>query len=347
MTFRESFSAWFYPPEVQLSEQFNFGHREVLIATHNLNPQTLFLGSLQHGWYENDPLQPVTQIRNRRLKPYPFFSWSLRQKNFLEDSGFKEVHAIGAPWAHLIKACGLNLSDHSKDIKIKSQTSNSNGNLLLFPRHSIPGGTVRHDLDVDHLLKLSDCTKATVCLFWMDFIDPAVRDYYSNFSCDLYCVGFKGNTGNDTPWTPAGGRVMFLPQLLDLMIRYEVIVCDQASTAFWYALSLGKSVIISSKIDRYQWWGNLLPREVEINNYSTLSRVDKSLLDLPIEQVIQPTSSLLDIALSEIGWNETEEFLALMQRKDITKQSDLNENLVRPVTEYINSFLGSSQAPTL
>jgi len=338
MSLRESMGAWFYPPEIQLSEQFNFGHREVLIAAHKLNPQTLFLGSLQHGWYENDPLHPVSQIRNRVFKPYPFFTWSLRQKNFLENSGFKEVYVIGSPWAHLIKACGIELGDGPKNINVKSSNFDSKGNLLIFPRHSIPGGTVEHDIDVDHLLNLSGCKKATVCLFWMDFIDPRVRDYYSQFKCDLFCVGFKGNTGNDTPWAPAGGRTMFLPKLLDLMLSNEVIVCDQASTAFWYAVSLGKSVIISSKIDKYQWWGNLLPREVEVNNHSTLEAVDKSLINLPIGQVIKPTSELHRIALSEIGWNDLEEFSVLIQKKTITKQSDLNENFVRPITEYINFF---------
>ena len=94
MSIREFLGAWFYPPEVQLSEQFNFGHREILIASNNLDPQTLFLGSLQHGWYENDPLQPVSQIRNRKLKPYPFLTWSLRQKYFLEASKLFELKII-------------------------------------------------------------------------------------------------------------------------------------------------------------------------------------------------------------------------------------------------------------
>lgn len=335
MSIREFLGAWFYPPEVQLSEQFNFGHREILIASNNLDPQTLFLGSLQHGWYENDPLQPVSQIRNRKLKPYPFLTWSLRQKYFLEASGFGQVYAIGSPWAHLIKACGMNLADKGWMNQVNTLKKDSIERLLVFPRHSIPGGTVEHDVDIARLLNLSGCKKVTVCLFWMDFIDPKVRDYYEQFNCEIYCVGFKGNTGNDTPWAPTGGRVMFLPELLDLMCRHQVIACDQAGTAFWYAASLGKSVIISSNHDKYQWWGQLRPREIVTNNYNYLSTVAEYLLDLPIDKVIEPTPKLLEIALNEIGWNETEEFQLLMANKSLTKKSELNLNLAQPITEYI------------
>ena len=128
---------------------------------------------------------------------------------------------------------------------------------------------------------------------------------------------------------------MFLPELLDLMCRHQVIACDQAGTAFWYAASLGKSVIISSNHDKYQWWGQLRPREIVTNNYNYLSTVAEYLLDLPIGEVIEPTPKLLEIALNEIGWNETEEFQLLIANKSLTKKSEFNLNLAQPITGYI------------
>mgnify|MGYP000607260594 CR=1 FL=1 len=41
-----------------------------------------------------------------------------------------------------------------------------------------------------------------------------IRKYYEAFGCELQCVGYRGSAGGESPWSPTGGRLTFLPNLL-------------------------------------------------------------------------------------------------------------------------------------
>jgi hypothetical protein len=341
MGFRSLFSSWFYPPEVVLGEQFNFGNREILVASNNLNPDTFFMGLLQHGWYSSQALRPIPIVRNKNFSIYPIFTWSERQRNLLLELGYPRVHTVGSPWAHLLQACHID-PEKSEGPVIKDSPELSQGKkLLFFPSHSVPGSQISHSANMDLLREISSCDSITVCLFWLDFVDPSIRKYYEAFGCELQCVGYRGSAGGETPWSPAGGRLTFLPNLLDLMLSHDLVAVEETTTTFWYAASLKKQIIIVPPSGDFTWWGDSTEspqRYKKIDNSSFLEEVSTDLGTLATLEIIDVSNELLNIALSELGWNETHRLKTMSLEKRLISALPLASDLIVPAREYISSF---------
>jgi hypothetical protein len=339
MSVRSSLAAWFYPPEVLLSEQFNFGHREVLVASNDLSTDTLFLGSLQHGWYSPSDLRQPRILRNRKLAEYPAFVWSKRQQSHLVKIGFKHVIVVGSPWSHLLKACQIPFGKCDSPLDFSLSNERIGRSLLYFPMHSIPGGTTQHSGNFKVLQEMAMAESITVCLFWLDFVDPEVRAYYKQFGFKIVCAGYRGSSGFETPWTPVGGRVMYLPNILELISAHDVIATEETSTAFWYSVSLGKEILVFEKDSKYLWWGDGKPNTITISNekFLNLSGVEK--IDFPLNRVMQPAESLLLAARGELGFDFTENIEYLNDERFSSRSKILGSDLSTPIKNYINGKL--------
>jgi len=330
VSIRELFSSWVYPREILLAEQFNYGHREVLIAANGLPKSTLFLASIIHGWgFETNPFG-MTKIRARNFQCYPVYAWSHRSANTIRSNTGLEVSVIGSPWSHLLQSLGINSEE-------KVHATPTSRRVLYFAPHSMPGGTTRHtDMEFDVIFKKSSADEMTVCLFWLDFIDPEIRKHYSNYNVKIECVGFRGSSGFETPWAPIGGRVSFLPKLFELISSHDLIIVDSVSTPFWYALSLGKNVMIPVDKHEVKWWGGEAQKAIlDSPNSVILNSISPSLSNFPIGEIVTPNSGLKEIALSEIGWYETENLLKIYSSKKMTYQDARFEELVEPIINYI------------
>ena len=338
MSFRQSLSGWLYPAEIQLAEQFNYGHREVLISTNGLSSSTLILASVVHGWGQEFNKLGIKKIRSRSLRQYPILTWSERTKLAIEGNGHREVESIGSPWAHLLKSIGI---DPVTRFEIRTRPQREN-RLLFFPSHSIPGGNVEHRVNLDQIVAAVDVSQVTVCLFWLDFIDPAVRDYYKKFNCEVVCVGYRGSSGFETPWAPIGGRVTFLPQLFELIDSHSIIAVDSISTPFWYALTLNKSVMLTRLQQEVRWWGNMTPSSfLSLDSKNILSTISDHFADFPVGCVVTPTIELLRLALDEIGWDETDKFRILVKNPRYTLNLNFSPELTSPVTRYIEDKISN------
>lgn len=333
--FRETFGGFIYPPIVQLSEQFNYGHREVLLAANNLDPKIFFLGCLQHGWVSNALIQPTKNIkRNRLLRAYPHLVWTNKQRDFMIENGYKTVQAIGSPWSHLLKACKVQPGkrvDYKDGLKVRKRT-------LYFPRHSIPGVTTNQNFDLAFLSKASSSSDLTVCLFWLDFVNPEVVARYQSTGAQVICLGYKGNVGIDTPWAPNGGRVMFLPNLLSLLNEYEIVATDEISTLFWYAASLGKTLILTAKTNQYEWWGEGEKQLFTNPSIELLASSSRLRNELKFNEPFEISDTLLKAALEEIGWQETQSFCSDTKLHVPFKQIDFLQDLSAPVSKFIIKY---------
>jgi hypothetical protein len=137
----------------------------------------------------------------------------------------------------------------------------------------------------------------------LDFIDPAIRKHYESFGCDLECVGYKGATGFETPWSPVGGRIDFLENLYKLINDFDVIAVAEVSSTFFYALALSKQLYITANTGETLWWVDKKPRKIPYNNLETLINVEFDIDSIPLENLILPTLKLLHFALKELGWD--------------------------------------------
>lgn len=327
---KRKLSAWAYPEEIQLAEQFAYGHREVLLATSELDPSSLFRASLPHGWGPDVPGRPYPKVYKRLVGEYPILAWSSRAAKDLIVRGYKSTITIGSPWAHLLTK--LDLASISKTHS--SATPNTNA-VLYFPSHSIPGGHHDHNFKLQSVLNGLSPTKFTVCLFWLDFVNPRIRNYYSQFNCEIFCVGFKGSTGFDIPWAPVGGREMFIPTLLDLLERHDSIIFETVSTPFWYAASLKKNIYISDLKVSSTWWGNSESIDMSINNIALLELVNPELGKLKMNELIQTSDLLYDCAKRELGFEHVDTFNEKIDRFKLLKSGVIVGNLVDPITKYI------------
>jgi hypothetical protein len=320
--------AWVYPEEILLSEQFNFGNREVLIVCNDLNRESLFLSSVQHGWYPENTTRPIPGIQSKFGRQYPYLAWSTRFRDLLKKEGYSKIFATGSPWSHLLR----NLKIDPRAIKESGEEKNR---LLFFPRHSAPGITIEHNIKLDHVAKVAGASDITVCLFWLDFIDPGIRNFYEKYGCRIVCVGYRGSSGFETPWAPIGGRTLFLPRILELMESHDLIAVDEVSTSFWYALSLRKKVIITSDLENFDWWGEGAKVKLRASNLEWLDLVSSNLKNIGIMQLIDPDEDLVEIALAELGWDCALDFKRLIELGQIKTKERIDKSLTDSLESHL------------
>jgi len=329
MSFRSLFSSFVYSPQILLSEQFNFGHREVILAANNLPANFLFMASLQHGWTYKRSGTPV--IRDRFLRGYPNLVWSQRIAQDLKDNGMKNYKVSGAPWSHLLRACAIDPRE-PKNLERKSTK------LLFFPNHSLPGALTPQNSNIAQIGKRYNASEITVCLFWMDYIDPSVQDFYSQFDCKLMCVGYRGSSGFETPWAPVGGRNLFMTRLLQIIDDHDVIGFETVMTPLWYAITLGKSFFVCNHREELRVWRSQGYSNVTVSYSDDNVGLKMNLPNFHFGELIQPNDDLFEFALAEVGWDESKNFIQNVDKSEIFKVSEIDEGLVTPVVDFITEW---------
>lgn len=263
-----------YPLEVNLNEQFSYGMREVLLSTHGLDPSSLINAKLVHGDVDYKSPTSWPSIWRNPLIRYPILCWSKIQEKELKRLGFREtIVPIGSPYIHLIdyikKAQNLRFPQYQKN------------SLLYFPNHSHPGFQVK----LHNTKDLKECfdgfDQVTICLFWLDFIDLEIRNRYLELGVDVTCVGYKGPSNAEKPWSDNGGRVNHLLNLAYLISRHEFILTDSPTITLMYAISLHKSV-------------KFLKYEIVGSSFHNSSKVEEEL----VSDQIEPQGIVQSLALA-------------------------------------------------
>jgi hypothetical protein len=283
------------PKERILNEQFAFGAREALSHALKLHPKSLFLGPIQHGWIDDKFHLSRPKILNNRGRVFTDFVWSERAQIELRKVGRRSVTQLGSPFAHL--AVAANIQDTSPEVDV----SKKEPLVTYFPNHSHHGWEAGFDTSL-HFLK-SFSRNTVVCLYWLDFINSDIRDHILNSGHNVACSGFRGSSGYEIPWANIGGRVNFLLNLYALIDKSDVVICDEVSSTFWYALSLGKSTMVLKKNTQYKTWNtsdlrhpvtHIKDSEAILRNFAIPYSFDMTLLNTRGE--------LTALARRELGW---------------------------------------------
>jgi hypothetical protein len=324
MSIRSSIAPYIYPPEVLLGEQFNFGNREVYLAANGIPGDSIFAASLQHGWAARRTEPP---IRNRFFGVYPTLVWSKRIVDEMATSRSDKSIAIGSPWAHLIRACGVNP-------EIRNESTNRRRKLLYFPSHSTPDSLASIELNIERLRREFKDVDVTVCLFWLDFVSPDNRAYFENLGCSVVCVGSRGSAALDTPWSPVGGRVLFMPRLLELILQSDIIGVAAVVSPLWYALSLGKTVYIEQGSEKLSTWTKDKRFTSDLTYEAAKLEIKSYLPKFSYQVEIEPTQSLQEIALAELGWEESQNFTP-ESIEEFLEPTKLDPELLLPINRFI------------
>ena len=218
-------------------EQFLYGHREVLLnysdlIENNLGNSSLILAAgLQHGWV---PDSGIWRLRGKDFRIKPRFVWNKRWE--VSHSKMQNNYAIGAPWLYLIKD---SITEMQKKIVENSDS------VLVFPAHSNLTDSKDIKNQIEHFHKITlNFKKKFVCLYWVDYVNPAIQFEFRKRGFELVCAGF-GNPRGITPYSDDAGRATYLINLLRIFEKCGTIVTDEMQSGVFYGMSIGMKLIYS------------------------------------------------------------------------------------------------------
>jgi len=222
---------------VYYEEQFMYGHREALLHysqenNSELDNTNILLGSIDHAWYYSESIW-----RLRTKNPFKLanrYVWNDRQSE-LSNPAYRTV-AVGAPWLYMLNNLGLDPTN------IKVRLPKSKNKVIIFPAHNT-GYLFSFDLlgSIEEFKSLiPKNSDVTVCLYWLDFCDPAIRNAYQKQGWKVESVG--ATLRGSQPDISNGGRPSVLIEMFSLLKDTSLFITDDISTGLFYALSLNSTV---------------------------------------------------------------------------------------------------------
>jgi hypothetical protein len=287
-----------------------YGHREILLASarsanQSLPTNSIIRAGLQHGWAGD---ANIWRVRNRNLTPAPRYVWEKRFEIGLPKSTRNK--AIGAPWLYLLELLGI-----EKGVEYKLGSSSEKKQYLIFPGHNMWNTSKPLTDQASAFYEITKGESATVCLYWIDFLQPRVRKAYEDLGFKLECVGFLGSPASSIENNV--GRSDFLLELVKLMLNHRTIVADEFSSGVLYGATLGLEVMFMDDtrtrehdeklshnrddslegfyLTSNEWLDNFFP-EIYLTRESGRKFVDFSYQELGADSLLMPKE------LAEIEW---------------------------------------------
>jgi len=108
---------------------------------------------------------------------------------------------------------------------------------------------------------------------------------------------------------------------------------------FWYALSLRKNIFLEQDSENWRIWTS--NGYVEESITFTKENIDRSmgLPNFPLGEIIVPNQELVECALSEIGWDESESFIKNIEGNGILKESKLDLGSLEPLFKFCDNWV--------
>ncbi len=202
------------------AENAYYGHRAALAAYAGVAERAI-PGRLQHGW-QPGPGHPPATFRQGGLH----LVWSQRNVDAAAKAGLRGAVAVGAPWLY---------AGPWRDGRPDVEPGDGQG-LLAMPFHGWERGKVAGDFGryADALLELErrGLGPVTVCMYWAEYDDPALREVFAARGFDVVTAGRR----DDNP--------AFLATLRGLIARHRVVTSNRVATATFYALASGRAFVL-------------------------------------------------------------------------------------------------------
>jgi hypothetical protein len=225
-------------PLSEFSEQFLYGHREILCSYANLGDKAMIKGSVEHGWAMDSGLG-IPRIPFGR---YLHLSWS-SERIARSQVTHPQTVAIGAPfiYAHELVKHKLN--------SITNETSSPRRKILFFPVHGNEFSQQNASSQINLFKEKYKPTDATVCLYWVEFVNPQIYGAYNQAGFQVVCAGFSGqmeHTGlgfsaRRLAGSPIGGRPVFILRTIGLLSQYDTVVMGGLGSICFYAAYMKKN----------------------------------------------------------------------------------------------------------
>jgi len=195
--------------------------------------------SIQHGWFrilDNE----TKDLKVSKIPGVTFLCWSKKiERLFKKNNLEKNIVAIGAPFVYLYD---------EKKPNIKTER-----NVLIFPPHTgelenRPSNFVNHKQLIEHVTVEYE-GPYSVCLFYQDMKKDIIK-IYKEKNWKIFCCGNREN-------------LEFLNYFINMVsLHQNIIVCEMTS-AYLYAIYMGKDVKILNKFNRFYTHRNFFAQKVD------------------------------------------------------------------------------------
>lgn len=312
--------------ENQYTEQFQYGHREILLEYANLSMDLMFKAIIPHGKITPhfvNPIRPSYEIRDG--SEILQLLWRDDSSQEARKLGFVNTKSMGTPFLYALANQKQTISSTVKNLNSLSSNftwvTNQQQNVLegsrkitYFPLHSWEGNVHQHTVPQDFLLKRIDPSRVTVCLGFLDFCNPEVRKTYTELGWQLTCAGVRESK---IVGSPSGGRNRFLYNLIEIISDADFIVANEFTTGLFYAAAQGKGIGILPTTNHheliYSSWENGNDFNMQLNKerelfpwlWGEIASKDRIMSDLTtalgIESFKQP--EFFQTSVEKITWS--------------------------------------------
>jgi hypothetical protein len=175
-------------------------------------------GHVQHGWSEANGLA----VRRRLVRWLPKLVFSDANLAAAHELGIEHAVVLGDPFCYLdAQLRGL---DAGRAAGFRST--------IAYPSHSWERDSIfgSHHALADAMLEREE-GPVTVCLYWHDFDQPAVRNIYADAGFRVISHGYRHDP-------------MFTWRQYDELLRHDRVVTNRAATALWRGGLLGRAMEI-------------------------------------------------------------------------------------------------------
>jgi hypothetical protein len=200
--------------QVMFEDNHHYGHSDVLRRYCGASELLKMERQVQHGW------QPGPGLAERHLRsPWAKAVWSARNLRKCADLGARNVEAIGAPFLYLPDSPG-------------EEESLGPRSLLVYPFHGWAKQSVLGDMHsfavrLHELERVEGFGPITVCLYHLEYADPAIRDAFERYGWTVVTLGSHANNPN------------FLDKQRAMQRRHAYVTSNRVATATFYSLVSG------------------------------------------------------------------------------------------------------------
>lgn len=226
-------------PIVEFSEQFLYGHREIIVTYADLHEKAMLLGSIEHGW----ALDSGKGIRKFTGGRFEYLSWSDQRMRRSDVENSKTI-AFGAPFIYAYELVKDEIIEFGKTNPISSRGT------LFFPVHGNEYSQQNAEKQIELFCEKYDPKESSVSLYWVEYVNPEIHNAYRKAGFKIYCSGFSGqmeHTGlgysaRKLAGSPIGGRPNFLLNTIGILSSHEKIVFGGLGTGLYYAAYMEKDI---------------------------------------------------------------------------------------------------------
>lgn len=186
-------------------------------------------GIVQHGW---NPLHGWGFEKPEPPTGFGAFVWSDAARRRAQAYGWRGVVPIGAPFAYLLA--------------MSPEVEDEREGTLYYPFHGWENGAVigDHTTLAREIAEVEE-GPVTVCLYWLEHEDPAIRGVYEEAGFRVVCHGRRGKNRK-------GGDADFLSRQLAELRRHRRVASNRLSTAVFYGVAAGCAMRVYGDPMRYE-----------------------------------------------------------------------------------------------